>query len=231
MTKLMSTQGLYKSFTGFDHRLDILKGLSFELSAGETMSIVGRSGSGKSTLLALLGGLDRPDHGDIVFNGQSLFQASDEELTRNRSKNIGIIFQQFHLLEHLSAVENVELALQISGESNVRERALSALDKVGLKDRASHFPGSLSGGECQRVAVARSLAQGPQLLLADEPSGSLDVDTGQAVMDLVFDLVASEGMSLILVTHSLELAKRCERMYLLADGVLKDSSVVALNSL
>lgn len=217
----MQAQGLYKSFASASGNLDILKGLSFDLGRGETMAIVGRSGSGKSTLLSLLGGLDRPDQGDILFDQNSLFKASDEELTRNRSKNIGIIFQQFHLLEHLTALENVELALEISGSNEVRGKAMSSLEKVGLASRANHLPSMLSGGECQRVAVARSLAQGPKLLLADEPSGSLDVDTGAAVMELVFDLVASEGMSLILVTHSPELASRCQRVYHLSDGVLK----------
>lgn len=221
MSLLMQAQGLYKSFASASGNLDILKGLSFDLGRGETMAIVGRSGSGKSTLLSLLGGLDRPDQGDILFDQNSLFKASDEELTRNRSKNIGIIFQQFHLLEHLTALENVELALEISGSNEVRGKAMSSLEKVGLASRANHLPSMLSGGECQRVAVARSLAQGPKLLLADEPSGSLDVDTGAAVMELVFDLVASEGMSLILVTHSPELASRCQRVYHLSDGVLK----------
>ncbi len=227
MSSLMQAQGLCKSFSTANGPLDILRELSFDLGAGQTMAIVGRSGSGKSTLLSLLGGLDRPDQGDIVFDGSSLFGASDEELTRNRSKNIGIIFQQFHLLEHLSALENVELALEISGASNVRERALSALSKVGLAERAHHLPSTLSGGECQRVAVARSLAQGPKLLLADEPSGSLDVDTGASVMNLVFDLVESEGMSLILVTHSPELASRCERVYQLVEGALKEEERVS----
>lgn len=222
MSTLIRADNLHKSFVGFEQRLSILKGLSFELGVGQTMAIVGRSGSGKSTLLSLLGGLDRPDEGDIFFNGTSLFRSSDEELTNFRSKNIGIVFQQFHLLEHLTALENVELALQISGADNVKERASEALRKVGLASRSSHFPASLSGGECQRVAVARSLAQGPRLLLADEPSGSLDVDTGEEVMNLVFDLVKSEGMSLILVTHSLDLARRCENQYQLQDGVLHE---------
>lgn len=223
MNSLMKAQGLYKSFATANGSLDILRGLSFDLERGQTMAIVGRSGSGKSTLLSLLGGLDRPDQGDILFDGASLFAASDEELTRNRSKNIGIVFQQFHLLEHLTALENVELALEISGAKEVRDRALLALEKVGLKERAHHLPSALSGGECQRVAVARSLAQGPKLLLADEPSGSLDVETGAAVMNLVFELVRNESMSLILVTHSPELASRCERVYQLTEGALRAS--------
>lgn len=231
MSGLIRAQNLHKSFVGFEHTLAILKGLSFELGEGETMAIVGRSGSGKSTLLSLLGGLDRPDQGDIIFNETSLFKASDEELTSFRSHNIGIVFQQFHLLEHLTALENVELALQIAGVADARARALDALSKVGLANRASHFPAGLSGGECQRVAVARSLAQGPKLLLADEPSGSLDVDTGEEVMNLVFDLVARERMSLILVTHSLELARRCQRVYVLEEGVLRENEAYVVRDL
>jgi putative ABC transport system ATP-binding protein len=217
----LKASGLRKSFFQGDLEIPILKGLNLEATTGKSVAILGKSGSGKSTLLSLLAGLDKPDQGDLIFDGVSYASMSEEELTLFRGQRMGIIFQQFHLLPHLSAVENVSLAAEILNRPNAHALALEALKKVGLSHRENHHPLKLSGGEKQRVAIARALVIRPSLLLADEPSGSLDEVTGAEVMDLLFELVQGEGTGLILVTHSLELAKRCDEILRLDDGVLK----------
>lgn len=218
---ILEVQNLKKSFQQGAYTIEVLKGLELKLKHSESVAIVGRSGSGKSTLLSLLAGLDRPESGRVVFQEHDFSTMSEEDLTMFRGRHMGIIFQQFHLLPHLNALENVSLALEILGESeNVQERAHHALSQVGLSERAKHLPGQLSGGEKQRVAMARAMVINPDLLLADEPSGSLDEDTGEEVMKLVFDLVETQKKALILVTHSLQLAKRCDHIYKLEHGTL-----------
>jgi putative ABC transport system ATP-binding protein len=201
--------------------LEVLTGASFSLAAGDTLAITGQSGSGKSTLIALLAGLDRPDQGRLVVNGSDLMAMDEAQLTRFRGAHIGIVFQQFHLLPHLSAEENIRLPLELLDRPCRRETIEAILAKVGLSARRAHLPGQLSGGECQRVAIARALVVEPALLLADEPTGNLDVATGREVSDLLFDLVAKEQMTMIVVTHNQELAERCTHRLRLEQGVLR----------
>lgn len=223
---ILYVEKLKKSFPQGAYVIEVLKGLGLELKKTESVAILGRSGSGKSTLLGLLAGLDRPDSGRVVFQSRDFSSLSEEDLTQFRGRHMGIIFQQFHLLPHLNALENVSLALEILGDSrDVETRAQKALEQVGLKNRSQHLPGQLSGGEKQRVAIARAIVIRPELLLADEPSGSLDEDTGREVMDLVFDLVEEKERALILVTHSLQLAKRCDRVFRLEHGILTPEDV------
>jgi putative ABC transport system ATP-binding protein len=185
------------------------------------VAIVGQSGSGKSTLLSMLAGLDQPTQGSIIVDGQDLSRLNQNELTRFRGRSIGIIFQQFHLMRSLTALENVLLPLDILGLPNAEARAMDALQLMGLGARAKHLPQQLSGGECQRVAIARAFVVEPRILLADEPSGNLDTATGEKVMNLLFDAVAQRGMTLILVTHDMQLASRCKNRLPLVQGQLQ----------
>lgn len=198
-----------KSFQQGDQFIQVLHEFKLDLKTGETLALLGPSGSGKSTLLSLLAGLDRPDSGSVIIDHQHLNQMDEEQLTAFRAANIGIIFQQFHLFSHLTALENVMLPLEILGQKKAIEKATDALEKVGLQHRLQHFPHQMSGGENQRIAIARAFVIQPRILLADEPSGSLDQKTGDQVMDLLFDLVQKEKTMLILVSHNELLAKRC----------------------
>lgn len=200
--------------------ITVLDSLDLSLERGSTLAITGQSGSGKTTLLSLIAGLDAPDAGSIRINDTDITRLDQAGITRFRARNIGMIFQQFHLMPLLSARENVSLPLEIQRAPNVRKRTKAMLEKVGLSNRADHLPGQLSGGECQRVAIARALVIEPALLLADEPTGNLDLETGDRVADLLFDLVASHGTSLVVVTHNAELAGRCSRTRRLGKGVL-----------
>ncbi len=211
-------ENVSKSFEHSSTRVDVLQGLSATIADGERVAIVGPSGSGKSTLLSLMAGLDVPTSGRVIIDGKDLGSMSEAGLSDFRSRSLSIVFQRFHLMSALSAVENVELPLEIRGDKHARERASAALAAVGLAHRESHFPRELSGGESQRVAIARALVAEPRVLLADEPSGNLDNQTGDAVMDLLFDLVSSRKTTLVLVTHNPELAKRCDRILTLRQG-------------
>jgi putative ABC transport system ATP-binding protein len=219
---MISTQNLTKSFGQAERKIEVLRGIDFSLSRGISASLLGRSGSGKSTLLALLAGLDQPNGGDLVVAGVRLNGLGERELTEFRAQNVGVIFQHFHLLSHLNALENIALALEVVDSSLnrtvIKERSLLMLQKVGLSDRAHHLPAMLSGGEKQRVAIGRALVTRPQVLLADEPSGSLDQQTGQEVMELIFQLVKNEGSSLVLVTHDESLARRCDQVWKIDQG-------------
>lgn len=198
--------------------IEVLKNLNLEMEAGETLAILGQSGSGKSTLLTLLAGLDAPTSGSIILNNQDMHDLDEEALSKFRAKNIGIIFQQFHLMSHLTALENVSLPLDLFKDSQAAEKAREALEQVGLGKRMEHFPHQLSGGECQRVAIARAMVVRPSILLADEPTGNLDSTTGAYVSDMIFDLVDKHNMTLLFVTHNEELAMRCKRQQRLQDG-------------
>ncbi|MCC7405417.1 MAG: ABC transporter ATP-binding protein [Bdellovibrionales bacterium] len=215
---MLDVSHLSKSYTQGSLRVEALADVSFSLKSGETLAVVGPSGSGKTTLLSLLAGLESATNGKVAVNGQNLFSLSEHELGLFRSQQIGIVFQQFHLMPHLSALENVSLPLEIQGDAQALTKATEALKAVGLDHRQNHLPRELSGGECQRVAIARAIVVRPKLLLADEPSGNLDADTGSTVMDLIFQLVKSNGMSLVLVTHNQDLAARCDRQILLRGG-------------
>ena len=220
----MSVQirGLKKSFLQGDTRIEVLKNLNAEIETSELVAIVGRSGSGKSTLLSLLAGLEPADSGAILINGHDLCKMNEIQLTQFRAQNIAIVFQQFHLVAHLTALENVTLPLEIQGVplSQARAKAQSLLQEVQLEHRMNHSPAQLSGGECQRVAIARALIVEPQLLLADEPSGNLDTQTGDAVMKVFFDIVARHKITTLLVTHSPSVAAQTSRSLTLDHGVL-----------
>lgn len=211
-----------KGFLQGDAKIQVLTGLNTVIQPGQIVSIVGQSGSGKSTLLSLLAGLERADQGEILVDQVNLTPLSEKEMTMFRAQNIAIVFQQYHLIAHLTAVENVMLGLEILKMENPRARAEEALKELGLGHRLSHFPSQLSGGESQRVAIARALVVKPKILLADEPSGNLDIQTGDKVMDVFFDIVRKHKITTILVTHSESLAKRCERILRLEEGQLRE---------
>lgn len=202
------------------HVVSILKGLTFEVPQKQMVAIVGPSGSGKSTLLGLLAGLDTPTSGSIQLNGQEITSWTEYQLAHFRRQNIGYIFQSFHLIPTLTALENVALPLELSGDMSADIRAQELLEAVGLQDRQGHYPSQLSGGEQQRVAVARAFACRPPILLADEPTGNLDSATGQMVIDLLLNLNRDQGSTLVLVTHDSTLAERTERIITLHDGMI-----------
>lgn len=207
---------LRKSFAD----LEVLKGVSLEVEKPETVAIMGRSGCGKSTFISLLAGLESPTTGEIDVLGKKLESLSDRELNRFRARHIGIVFQQFHLLDHLTAFENVRLPLDLNRVANADERAREMLNKVGLSHRSDHFPDTMSRGECQRVAIARVLVMRPEILLADEPTGSLDTKTGRDVIDLIFKLVETEGLALVMATHDPKVAEKCSRLLYMDSGRL-----------
>jgi putative ABC transport system ATP-binding protein len=209
-----------KSYGQGESKVEVLKGINLEIKQGETLALIGKSGSGKSTLLSLLAGLDRPDHGDIMIQGKSITGMKEKDLTTFRASHMGIVFQQFHLVSTLTALENVLLPLELLKRENAREAAESLLDAVGLSHRSHHLPSQLSGGESQRVAIARALAINPSILFADEPSGNLDEETGEKVMDLLFSMVLKTGTTMVLVTHDPDLAKKCSRVVHLEHGSL-----------
>lgn len=217
---MIQVENLKKSFKQSENSIEILKNLNLSVNKGEKIGILGQSGSGKSTFLSLMSGLDYPDSGDIRINGVSTTTLNEKEWTQFRAKNISIVFQQYHLVGHLTAAENVMLPLEILGTSDTKayEKSLALLGEVGLKDRAHHFPHQLSGGESQRVAMARALITTPNLLLADEPSGNLDQETGTKVMNLFFDITSKFQTTTLLVTHNEQLASRCDVVYRLSQG-------------
>ncbi len=210
---------VHKTFQQGSKAIEVLRGVSFSCAPGESVAIVGRSGSGKSTLLAMIAGLDRPSAGSVELDGKELSRASEQELAKLRGREIGIIFQQFHLVSDLTALENVALPLELAGAVDAEPRAAAALESVGLAARADHFPRQLSGGEAQRVAIARALVVKPKLLLADEPTGNLDFETAGGVAELIFRLAKEQNTALVLVTHSEELAARCQRELHLKNGL------------
>ncbi|MFH1731788.1 MAG: ABC transporter ATP-binding protein [Planctomycetota bacterium] len=219
----VSLHALYKTYPHAETPVDVLKGVDLNLAEGDTATVLGPSGSGKSTLLALLGGLDRPTSGRISLLGEDLVAMSEPALARFRAKNLGIVFQQFHLMNHMTALENTALPLEIARDPRAWEKARKALADVGLSHREDHIPGELSGGECQRVAIARALVAAPRILLADEPSGNLDVQTGRQVMQLLFRLVGERRATLLLVTHNPEFSAQCRRRFALENGRLRDA--------
>ncbi len=217
---ILKINNLSKSYQQGSGSIEILQHLNLSVLPGETVAIIGESGSGKSTLLSLIAGLDYPSSGEVLIDGHSIAALDEKTLTKFRGENLGIIFQQFHLMKHLTALQNVQLPLDILGYKNTKNMALDALKHVKLDHRAHHLPHELSGGENQRVAIARSFVVTPKLLLADEPSGSLDSVTGNTVMDILFQAVKERQMTLVLVTHNLELAKRCDHVWVLKNGSL-----------
>ncbi len=208
--------------------VNILRGISFKIAPGETVAVVGPSGSGKSSLLMVLGGIERPTAGRVVLDGQDLRALDEDAIARLRRDRIGIVFQSFHLIPTMTALENVALPLELSGFRNAFAAAAQALGAVGLSQRLQHYPAQLSGGEQQRVAIARAFIAGPKLLLADEPTGNLDAVTGNLVIDCLFEQRAQRGTTLLLVTHDEALAGRCARRIQLADGIVAEDSTTSM---
>ena len=207
--------------------VNILRGIDLDVGRGEAVGIVGPSGSGKTSLLMLLAGLERPSGGTLTVGGAELGHMDEDALARFRRDNLGIVFQAFHLIPTMTALENVAVPLEFAGKPNAFARAGKALARVGLGHRLDHYPGQLSGGEQQRVALARAVVAEPSLLLADEPTGNLDSATGLMVMDLLFEIRAQLGTTLLLITHDKTLAARCERQLSMGDGVVTGDSRLA----
>jgi putative ABC transport system ATP-binding protein len=215
---MLELTDLQLSLVGGGGKVNILRGVDLTVAPGETVSIAGPSGAGKTTLLMAVSGLERPTAGAVRVAGVDLGALDEDDLARFRREHVGIVFQSFHLVPTMTALENASLPLEFAGAADARERAAEALAAVGLADRMRHYPGQLSGGEQQRVALARAFVAQPSLLLADEPTGNLDRDTGARVMDLLFDLQTRHGTTLLLVTHDEALADRCSRRLRMADG-------------
>ena len=220
LTNTLSLTDLTLTLPAASGPVEILRGINFEAKQGETVSIIGPSGSGKSSLISIGAGLERATSGTVELLGTDLSGKSENQLARLRRGRVSLVFQSFHLLPTMTALDNVRAALEISGQDDAEERAKSALAAVELSDRLTHYPGQLSGGERQRVAVARAIASDPELVFADEPTGNLDTKTGEAVADLLFDICQRCGATLLLVTHDRELAKRASRTVEMRDGRL-----------
>ena len=210
-SQIIAVEHVFKSVTDSTGTLDILRDIHFSLAPRETVAIVGASGSGKSTLLSIIAGLDTPTRGTVRLDGQDLFAVSEDERAALRARKVGFVFQSFQLMGNLTALENVMLPLELAGRRDARAAATEMLKRVGLAERLGHYPKVLSGGEQQRVALARACVVHPAVLLADEPTGSLDFATGEKIMELMFDLNREQGTTLVLVTHDRAIAALCQR--------------------
>ena len=219
---MLELKSLKKSYLQGAQKIEIFHGLNFSLKEAQRVAIMGKSGSGKSTFLSLVSGIIKPDSGKISLNNVSYQDLEESQINDFRASNIGFIFQNFHLVSYLNALENVMLPGKVCNIKNTKEKAIELLKSVGLGHRLDHLPSQLSGGEKQRVAIARALIHNPKIILADEPSGNLDEDTGIAVMDTLFELIKKNNTTLILVTHSKEVARRCEKVYELVHGNLEE---------
>lgn len=215
---MLSVSKLTKSYPSGGKDLTVLDHVSFTVERGTTCAIVGPSGSGKTTLLGLCAGLDRSTEGSVILNDIPLDNLNEDERAKVRNEHVGFVFQSFNLLPTLTALENVMVPLELRKEKGIRERAIGLLEKVGLGNRYNHYPAQLSGGEQQRVSIARAFSNRPHILFADEPTGNLDNETGATIEQLLFDLNASEGTTLVLVTHNLELAQKCDRVLQMKGG-------------
>jgi putative ABC transport system ATP-binding protein len=215
---IISVEHVHKSVTDSTGTLDILRDIDFSLAARETAAIVGASGSGKSTLLSIVAGLDTPTRGTVRLAGEDLFALDEDARAELRARKVGFVFQSFQLMGNLTALENVMLPLELAGRRDARKAAAEMLARVGLSERLGHYPRVLSGGEQQRVALARAFVVQPAVLLADEPTGSLDFATGETVMQLMFDLNREQGTTLVLVTHDRAIAERCEHRITIEAG-------------
>lgn len=218
MSKILNVDHLGKSYTSGSKKLTVLEDISFTVDAGATFSIVGPSGSGKTTLLGLCAGLDKAETGTIALCGTSLQDLNEDQRAQLRNKEVGFIFQNFQLLPTLTALENVSIPLELQGVKNASTTGMELLDKVGLADRFHHYPSQLSGGEQQRVALARAFSNKPSILFADEPTGNLDEETGEKVIQLLFELNKEAGTTLVIVTHDLDLAARTQHILKLKGG-------------
>lgn len=217
---MLEVKNLTKTYQSGNRSLTVLDNVSFTIEQGETFSIVGPSGSGKTTLLGLCAGLDRASNGSVILNGVALDNLSEDERAAVRNEHVGFIFQNFQLIPTLTALENVMIPMELRNEKKVAKRAQELLDRVGLGDRSHHYPTQLSGGEQQRVSLARAFSNNPKILFADEPTGNLDEETGEKVEALLFDLNKDMGTTLVLVTHDLDLAKKTQKVIKLRGGKL-----------
>jgi len=217
---MLSVKSLTKTYDSGSRSLTVLDAVSFDVSKGSTCAIVGPSGSGKTTLLGLCAGLDKPTSGSVTLNGVLLDNLSEDEKAEVRNRHVGFIFQSFNLMPTLTAIENIMIPMELRGDKNARSGALSLLERVGLADRAKHYPAQLSGGEQQRVSIARAFANKPSILFADEPTGNLDGETGAAIEELIFELNRDAGTTLVLVTHDIELANKTSRVITMKNGSL-----------
>ncbi|EGV45074.2 ABC transporter ATP-binding protein [Bizionia argentinensis JUB59] len=218
MSKILKITGLEKTYTSGNKQLTVLHDITFDVEKGQTFSIVGPSGSGKTTLLGLCAGLDQPNAGTVELCGQDLNNLNEDQRAQLRNKEVGFIFQNFQLLPTLTALENVSVPLELQGSKAATTKSLALLEKVGLGDRVHHYPSQLSGGEQQRVALARAFANSPSILFADEPTGNLDEETGEKVIQLLLDLNTENGTTLVIITHDLELANRTQQILKLKGG-------------
>ena len=221
---ILDLQNVSKTYQSGSRKLTVLDQVTFSIQAGETIAIVGTSGSGKTTLLGLCAGLDSSSTGSVVLNGESLEKLNEDQRAAVRSRDVGFIFQNFQLLPTLTALENVMVPLELKKRTNAKEKAMELLEKVGLKDRATHYPTQLSGGEQQRVSIARAFANAPKILFADEPTGNLDTETGAMIENLIFDLNKEQGTTLVLVTHDLELAAKTQRIVHIKGGKIQEET-------
>lgn len=220
MQNILKIQNLSKTYQSASRKLTVLENVSFSVESGSTLAIVGPSGSGKTTLLGLCAGLDRASSGSVELNSIRIDHLSEDERARIRNQYVGFVFQNFQLLHTLTALENIMVPLELRGEKGAKATALDLLDKVGLADRGHHYPSQLSGGEQQRVSVARAFSNNPKILFADEPTGNLDAETSEKIIKLIFDLNREAGTTLILVTHDLELAAKTQRIIRIKGGVI-----------
>ncbi|MBJ2174451.1 ABC transporter ATP-binding protein [Aureibaculum sp. A20] len=218
MSKILKISELEKTYSSGSKKITVLQNISFEIEKGDTFSIVGPSGSGKTTLLGLCAGLDAPGSGSVELCGQNLNDLNEDERAQLRNKEVGFIFQNFQLLPTLTAIENVIVPLELQGAKHAKKIGMDLLEKVGLSDRYDHYPSQLSGGEQQRVALARAFSTTPSILFADEPTGNLDEETGEKVIQLLFELNKEAGTTLVIITHDLELANRTQQILRLKGG-------------
>ncbi|NND60110.1 MAG: ABC transporter ATP-binding protein [Gammaproteobacteria bacterium] len=227
---MIAINELSMSYPLEDGSLDVLVKVNMQIAEAETVAIVGPSGSGKTTLLILLAGLEEPSAGTITIDGEDITGLDADALADLRRDKLGIVFQSFHLVPSLTALGNVSLPMEIAGREHARDRAHQLLERVGLAERAHHYPSQLSGGEQQRVAIARALANAPRVLLADEPTGNLDINTGARIIEALFDLNAESRSTMVLVTHDTEIARRCQRVFHLDNGRLVEDAGNAVPS-
>lgn len=230
MDTILKVENVSKTYQSAGRTLTVLSGIDFSVNAGDTISIVGPSGSGKTTLLGLCAGLDHATTGTIALNGITLENLTEDQRAQVRNRHVGFIFQNFQLIPTLTALENVMVPLELRGEKNIRSRSLDLLDKVGLSDRGHHYPSQLSGGEQQRVSLARAFSNSPKILFADEPTGNLDAETSEKIVHLIFNLNKDAGTTLVLVTHDLELASRTGRIIKLKGGKLVSDERTTMQS-
>ena len=220
MNTLLELKQIKLHYKNYNTSVEVIKGIDLKIHSGEKVAVVGKSGSGKTSLIMLMGGLEKPSSGEIVFDQQSISSFSEDQLADIRKQKIGIVFQSFYLIPNYTALENVSLILEINSAEYAKQQAEELLVQFGLKDRLNHFPTQLSGGEQQRVAIARSMAVKPKMILADEPTGNLDSENSEMISKLLFEYADKNQSSLVLVTHDLKFAEKCDRMIKIEDGMM-----------